>query len=68
MNNYKYMPIAQGLKDSKPLCAVGGYTQEYHALLVQWNVTAENVAYHLAKNDAKFNRNKFLTACGYLPE
>lgn len=62
-----YKLIAQGLKDSKPPLS-DKYSTAYHALLVQWNLTVENIAYHLAKSDDKFHRNTFLTDCGYLPE
>jgi hypothetical protein len=58
--------IALALKDSKPE-RPEKYTNEYHCILVQWNVTCENMAYHLAKNTPNFKRNYFLTKCGYLP-
>lgn len=33
--------------------------------LVRWNVTVESVASTLAGDNYKFDRLKFLTACGY---
>lgn len=64
MSKKDYELLAKALKDSKPQ----KYPLEGDRLqvaLVQWNSTVEIIAFDLANNNIRFNRNKFLSACGY---
>ena len=58
-----YIKIAATLKESKPVYDMDENTA--YALLKAWNITCENFAYMLAKDNPFFNRTKFLQACGY---
>jgi hypothetical protein len=65
MSKKDYILLAEALKDSKPVINFSERLNENQAVLVQWNRTVENIAYALAKDNDRFNRNKFLTAAGY---
>lgn len=66
MSKKDYILLARALKDSKP--ETTGIQNDDYILLKSWNCTVENIAFALAEDNARFHRNTFLTAAGYLPE
>jgi len=64
MSRKDYTKLAQALKDSKP-ANINMLEDSAYVALKQWNITCENMAFMLAQNNPRFNREKFLTACGY---
>jgi hypothetical protein len=66
MTKKDYIILARALQDSKPQ-TTGNLNDDY-ILLKSWNITVESIAYELAKDNTRFHRNTFLTACGYLPK
>lgn len=64
MSKKDYIILARALKESRPE-KVTPYDERYHGALIAWNVTVENITYELAKDNNRFNRNKFMSAAGY---
>ena len=64
MTKNDYILLARALQSSKPQINET-YNERYHGALIAWNVTVENIAYELAKDNERFNRNRFLSAAGY---
>lgn len=61
MTKKDYARIAQALKDNKPEFSAG-----LRDILIQsWNNTVETIAMTLQQDNPRFDRNHFLTACGY---
>jgi len=63
MSKKDYILLARALHDSKPQ-TTGDMNLDY-MLLKHWNITVENVAFELARDNERFNRSTFLKACGY---
>lgn len=66
MSKKDYILLAQALKDSKPenLLSVQT-TNDMKIGITMFLRTCENIANKLAQDNPRFNRAKFLTACGY---
>ena len=63
MSKKDYIKLAATLKESKPVYDTDENTA--YALLKAWNIACENFAFMLAKDNPLFDRNRFLSACGY---
>lgn len=71
MTKNDYIKLAQALKDSKPIDLSTVFVKDSPAVLVsnseklQWRNTVEIIAMTLQQDNPRFNRNRFLVACGY---
>lgn len=68
MTKKDYQRIAQALKDSKPFerfVTTNTPNDDYSAELFQWKVTIENITMTLHKDNPRFDKARFLAACGY---
>ena len=63
MTKKDYIALAATLSQSKP--EKTGELNDDYILLKHWNITVENIAFVLAKDNPLFNRNKFMKACTY---
>lgn len=64
MSKKDYTRLAQALKDSKPSMLQAG-PNYYNGVIQTWNNTVETLAMTLQADNPRFNRDRFLAACGY---
>jgi hypothetical protein len=66
MTKKDYIKLAETLKYCKPskIAKPKGFKDRLEA----WEGITEQIALTLQEDNSQFNKNKFLTACGYLPE
>jgi hypothetical protein len=70
MSKKDYILLAQAMKDSKPSKSGLAETQIKYKLVEsasdkQWNNDVISLSDSLAQDNPRFNRAKFLQACGY---
>ena len=64
MSRKDYIILARALKAAKPE-KVTPYDERYHGALIAWNTVCVEIAYELANDNDRFNRNTFMNAAGY---
>jgi hypothetical protein len=67
MSKKDYELIARALKDSKPQSKLNANYQDnvYFERMVVWESVINKVAAEMENENPRFNRAKFLQACGY---
>lgn len=64
MTKKDYIKLAQALKDCKPI-GERGVSLVDTAYIQSWENVVNHVALTLKHDNQRFNRNRFLAACGY---
>ena len=64
MTRKDYVLIAEALKDSKPTTWDGSTEQFDNGAYTAWLSSVRMLCYRLSQNNPRFDRERFLAACG----